>query len=146
MASRDLEIGPGITIPGWALTENFVLAGGPGGQNVNKVSTAVQLRFSAVSVQNLFSNTQFQQLKSLSGNRFTKSGEILIESARFRGQDRNREDARERLRDLILKALEPPPPPRKRTRPTRGSIERRLKDKAGRGRLKKDRQKVGDQD
>ena len=69
---------------------------------------------------------------------------VVILAAKFRSQDRNREDARERLRELVLEANKPPPPPRRPTRPTRGSIERRLKAKAGRGEVKKMRGKVED--
>lgn len=146
MSVSDLEVKPNKTLPGWSMTESFVLAGGPGGQNVNKVSTAVQLRFNAVAVQNLFTDRQYHQLIKLAGSRATKSGEILIEASKFRSQDRNREDARERLKELVLKALEPPPPPRKRTRPTRGSVERRLKSKAGRSQIKKNRGSVSSDD
>jgi ribosome-associated protein len=69
----------------------------------------------------------------------------IVFSDRFRSQDRNREDARERLRELISEANQPPPPPRRKTRPTKGSIERRLKAKAGRGEIKKARGKVDDE-
>lgn len=146
MASRDLEIRHNKIIPGWALNESFVLAGGPGGQNVNKVSTAVQLRFHASAVQSLFTDRQYGQLIKLAGNKATNAGEILIEASKHRSQERNREDARERLKELILKALEPPPPPRRKTRPSRGAIERRLKAKSGRAEIKKARGKVRGED
>lgn len=67
----------------------------------------------------------------------SKEGVLMIEANRFRSQDRNREDARERLKNLILEAALPPPPPRKKTRPTKGSVERRLKEKSGRSTVKK---------
>jgi ribosome-associated protein len=73
----------------------------------------------------------------LAGRRASKEGVLMIEANRFRSQERNREDARERLKELILKAAEPPPPPRRKTKPTRGSIERRLKEKSGRSEVKK---------
>jgi ribosome-associated protein len=73
----------------------------------------------------------------------SKDGVLMIEASRFRSQDRNREDARERLKELILEAAAPPPPPRRKTKPTKGSIERRLKEKSGRSEVKKMRGKVG---
>ena len=139
----DLRVDHRITIPADELHEAFVLAGGPGGQNVNKTSSAVQLRFNAGASAALPEQVRRRVLQ-LAGTRASKDGTILIEASRTRSQARNREDARDRLRALVLEAAEPPPPVRRRTRPTRGSVERRLKAKAVRGTIKRGRGRPGE--
>lgn len=141
MPTDTLYIDDDIAIAGWELTESFVLASGPGGQNVNKVATAVELRFDLLHSPSLPERVK-QNARRVFGRRLSKDGVVVILAAQHRSQDRNREDARARLRELILEANRPPPPPRRKTKPTRGSIERRLKAKAGRGEIKKGRGKV----
>ena len=136
MASEPLFINVSITIAGWELVEQFIRASGPGGQNVNKVATSVQLRFDALRSPALADRVK-ENLKRIAGRRMSKDGVIVIEADRHRTQERNRADARERLRDMIAEAAAPPPPKRKKTRPSRGSVERRLKSKAVRANIKK---------
>lgn len=132
---------PLSAVPDNELEEKFIHAAGPGGQNVNKVATAVQLRFDVVNSPSISAYVK-NRLKVIASHLMTRDGELVIEASRYRTQGRNREDARARLAALIEEASKPPPPKRKKTRPTKGSVERRLKAKAGRGTIKKMRGKV----
>ena len=134
--------GHGITVTEDAVSEKFVRAQGPGGQNVNKVATAVELRLSLERAA--LPEAVEGRLVALAGSRATKDREIILFADKFRTQERNRQDARERLAALIDKAATPPPPPRRKTRPSKGSIERRLKEKTGRSGIKKMRGRVQD--
>ncbi|MBV8799952.1 MAG: aminoacyl-tRNA hydrolase [Alphaproteobacteria bacterium] len=134
-----LRITEAITIDESELAERFVLASGPGGQNVNKVASAVELRFDAARSPALSADVR-ARLKSLAGRRMTKDGVLVLHGNRFRDQQRNRDDVRARLIDLLQRASVAPKP-RKRTRPTRAAKEKRLEEKKTRGRLKAARSK-----
>lgn len=142
MAAFDgITISARLSIAEDELDETFIQASGPGGQNVNKVASAVQLRFDARNARGLTDYVR-ERLIALAGSRASKDGVIIIEARRFRMQERNRQDARDRLAELVRRAAEPPPKPRRKTRPSKGAVERRLKAKAGRSQVKKMRGKV----
>jgi ribosome-associated protein len=129
-----IRITPSISIGEDELEEHFIRASGPGGQNVNKLASAVQLRFDVRRSPSLPDDVR-TRLERLAGKRLTRDGVIVINAQRHRTQERNREDARERLVDLIRRAAVAPVP-RRATKPTAASRERRLESKKRRSSIK----------
>ena len=137
MGSTALEITPTLSIPDDELVERFVRASGAGGQNVNKVATAVELRFDVAGSPSLPEALR-ERLLAKRDRRLTDEGVLVISAQRFRTQERNREDARERLAAFIAAGLSVPKP-RVATKPSRASKERRLSGKRERGTIKRER-------
>jgi ribosome-associated protein len=132
-----LEITPTFQLDERELQFDFIRAAGPGGQNVNKVATAVQLRFNMLA-STLPADVKVR-LRSLAGHRVTSEGTMIIEAKRFRTQEQNREDALQRFVELMRKALAKPKP-RRKTKPSAASREKRLKAKKVKGATKRIRQ------
>jgi ribosome-associated protein len=135
-----IQVTPDIAIDKRELHEQFIQASGPGGQNVNKVATAVKLCFDVTHSPSLPDGVR-KRLIRLAGRRVTRDGIIIIDARRFRTQERNREDAMERLVELIRKAAEEPKV-RRKTGPSPGSVERRLENKHHRSETKRLRSSV----
>ncbi len=130
-----------ITIPDWELVETFIRASGPGGQNVNKVASAVQLRFQVKNSPSLPDAVK-ARLRRIAGKRMTAEGELLIEAKRFRTQERNRADARDRLAALIEKAATPPKK-RIKTKVSANQKRKRVEEKRRRAKALAARRKPG---
>jgi ribosome-associated protein len=131
-----IEITPFIALQDSEVILSFMRSSGPGGQNVNKVATACELRFDARHSPSLPADIAVRLMK-LAGRKLTKDGVIVLSADRFRSQEQNREDAIQRLVTMIREAAKPPPPKRRPTKPTKGAVERRLTSKAVRSGVKK---------
>jgi ribosome-associated protein len=135
-----IKVTPLLEIDEHEIDYDFTHASGPGGQNVNKVSSAVQLRFNVRETLSIPADAK-ERLIKLAGKHMTTDGTLIIEAKRYRSQERNRQAALERLIRLIQQAIEPPKP-RHKTKPTRASVERRLEDKRKRGEVKRMRRDI----
>jgi ribosome-associated protein len=134
-----IPITPDLSLDERELSESFIRASGPGGQNVNKVASAVQLRFDARASPSLPEPVK-ARLARLAGSRMTEDGVLVITAQRFRSQERNRADARDRLVALVRRAAEPPRP-RRKTAPSKAQREQRLATKAHRADTKQQRRR-----
>jgi len=141
MADTHLPVRGSLTIRESDLEEKFIHSGGPGGQNVNKVATGVQLRYSPRQAQTL-PWPVIAKAEKLAGSKLNAEGEIVIQATRFRSQDKNREDARKRLIEILAEAAAPPPKKRRPTRPSFSARKKRMDSKTKRGATKKLRGRV----
>lgn len=135
-----IEITPSLSIDDNEIQLDFIRSSGPGGQNVNKVATAAQLRFNVDASINLPDEVK-QRLRSIARNRMTEDGVLIIEAKRYRTQEQNREDAIARLVALISQATERPKP-RRKTKPTAASQAERIEGKKRRGAIKRSRRRT----
>ena len=139
-----IQVTRNIAIDEREIEQHFIRASGPGGQNVNKVATAVQIRFDVNHSRSLPDEVRHRLIR-LAGSRVTKDGILVIDARRFRTQERNRQDAIERLLALI-RAAAARPKPRRKTKPTPASKQRRLEAKRQRSELKRGRRRVASND
>lgn len=139
----DLRVGRGVVIPATELTMRFSRSGGPGGQNVNKRDTRVEVTFDVATSPALTPQLRRRALSRLRGKLDTK-GRLRVVSSAERTQARNRDRALQLLRDQLAEALRPPPPPRVATKPTKAARERRLASKRSRSRVKRQRGRPDD--
>ena len=137
-----IKITASIWIEESELEQSFIRASGAGGQNIQKVETAVQLKFNPAASPRL-PGFALENLKKLAGRRLGKDGVLTLTAQRFRTQERNRDDARERLAALLREAVKPPPPVRRAPKPGKGAVRRRLDEKTARGKTKQQRRTPG---